>query len=100
MAGSWCWWWYTGGKRHPDYRLQSLVAHAAPPPLGGDRLPGFQAVDIQQGINQALQAIKSSVLRIGADVRGNKEITERQEQTLSSLAAQVQGLQQELQKLV
>ena len=51
-------------------------------------------------INQALQAIKSSVLRIGADVRGNKEITERQEQTLSSLAAQVQGLQQELQKLV
>ena len=51
-------------------------------------------------INQALQAIKGSVLRIGADVRGNKEITERQEQTLSSLAAQVQGLQQELQKLV
>ena len=38
MAGSWCWWWYTGGKRHPDYRLQPLVAHAAPPPLGGDRL--------------------------------------------------------------
>lgn len=27
-----------GGKRHPDYRLQPLVAHAAPPPLGGDRL--------------------------------------------------------------
>lgn len=28
----------TRGKRHPDYRLQPLVAHAAPPPLGGDRL--------------------------------------------------------------
>ncbi len=27
-----------GGTRHPDYRLQPLVAHAAPPPLGGDRL--------------------------------------------------------------
>ena len=51
-------------------------------------------------INQALQAIKSSVLRIGEDVRGNKEITERQEQTLSSLAVQVQVLQQDLQKLV
>ena len=30
--------WHTGGNRHPDYRLQPLVAHAAPPPLGGDRL--------------------------------------------------------------